>query len=157
MCNEAMHIDPYSLAFVLDCFKTQKMCDKSIEIEPFTLWHVPDNLKTKKMCIRAVEAGLGLLEYVPDWFVTQQQIKIWRDDDEYCDAEYCDDDELIKWYDGYQKRKAQKAKTKEELLPIAWHPDHVMDWCMSEDERDVWKQQIVFLKKLFDMLRLKMY
>ena len=59
------------------------------------------------MCIKAVEAGLGLLEYVPDWFVTQQQIKIWRNDDAYCD-----DDELIKWYNGYQKRKAQKAKIK---------------------------------------------
>ena len=46
--------------------------------------------------------------------MTQQQIKIWRDNDEYCA-----DDEFIKWYDGYQKRKAQKAKIKEELLPIA--------------------------------------
>ena len=47
MCNEAMCIDPYSLAFVLDRFKTQKMCDKTIEIDPFTLWHVPENLKTR--------------------------------------------------------------------------------------------------------------
>ena len=82
------------------------------------------------MCIRTVQAGLELLEYVPDWFLKQQQIKIWRDDDEYCH-----DDEPIKWYDGYQKRKAQKAKIKEELLPIAWHPHCVTDWCMSEDEK----------------------
>ena len=27
------------------------------------------------------------------------------------------------------------AKIKEELLPIAWHPNRVMDWCMSEDEK----------------------
>ena len=47
-----------------------------------------------------------------------------------------DDNELIKWYHGYQKRKAQKVKTKEEFLPIAWHPDRVMDWCMSEDEKE---------------------
>ena len=86
------------------------------------------------MCIRAVEAGLGLLGYVSDWFVTQQQIKVWRDDDEYCD-----DDERIEWHDDYQKRRADKAKIKEELLPIAWHSDRVMDWCMSEDEKRRWK------------------
>ena len=110
MFNETMHIDPYSSAFVPDGFKTQKMCDKAIEIDPFTLLHVPDNLRTQGMCIRTVEAVLGLLEYVQDWFVTQQQIKIWCDDDEY---------ELIKWYDGYKARKAQKAKIKKELMPIA--------------------------------------
>ena len=42
---------------------------------------------------------------------------------------------MIKWYNGYKKRRAQKAKIKEELMPIAWHHDHVMDWCMSEDEQ----------------------
>ena len=49
---------------------------------------------------KAVEAGLGLSEYVPDWCVTQQQIKIWHDD-----HEYCDDDELIKSfaYQGHKK------------------------------------------------------
>ena len=135
MCNEAMRIEPYSLAFVPDRFKTQKMCDKTIEIDPFTLWHVPGNLKTQGMCIRAVEAGLGLLEYVPDWFVTQQQLKIWHDDDDY----YYDDDELNKWYNRYQKHKAQKLKIKEELLPIAWHPSRWWDWCMSEDEKGRWK------------------
>ena len=114
MCNETMHIDPYSSALVPDSFKTQKMCDKAIEIDPFTLLHVPDNLRPQGMCIRTVESVLGLLEYVQDWFVTQQKIKIWCDDDEYCD-----DDELIKWYDGYKARKAQKAKIKKELMPIA--------------------------------------
>ena len=83
------------------------MYDKAIEIDPFTPWYVSDNLKTRGMCIRAVEEGLALLEYFPDWIVTQQQIKKWRDNDEYCN-----DDELIKWYDGYQNRKAQKAKIK---------------------------------------------
>ena len=114
MCNETMHIDPYSSALVPDSFKTQKMCDKAIEIDPFTLLHVPDNLRPQGMCIRTVEAVLGLLEYVQDWFVTQQKIKIWCDDDEYCN-----DDELIKWYDGYKARKAQKAKIKKELMPSA--------------------------------------
>ena len=70
---------------------------------------------------------------VPDWFVTQQQIKS-RHDDDY----YCDDSKLVRWHDGYQKRKTQKAKIKEELMPIAWYPNRVMDWCMSEDEKRCW-------------------
>ena len=52
----------------------------------------------------------------PDWFVMQSQTQLWHDD-----GEYCDDDKLVEWYDGYKKRKAQKASIKE-LLPIAWHP-----------------------------------
>ena len=82
------------------------------------------------MCDKTVEKVSWSLEYVPDWYVTQGQIKLWRDDDDHCN-----DDRLIKWYEGYKKRKAQKVKIKEELMPIAWHPDRMMDWCMSEDEK----------------------
>ena len=46
----------------------------------------------------AVETGPYQLRDVPDWFVTQEQIEIWAADDEYCD-----DDEIIEWYEGYKK------------------------------------------------------
>ena len=69
------------------------------------------------MCHVGVGNGSSFLIYIPDWFVTQQQVKLWHDDDDYYN-----DDKLIKWYDGYQKRKAQKAQIKKELRPIAWHP-----------------------------------
>ena len=36
---------------------------------------------------------------------------------------------------GKKKLKAQKAKIKEELLPIACHHDRLKDWCMSEDQK----------------------
>ena len=82
------------------------------------------------MCDDAVCKRPWLLQYAPVYFVTQeQQIKIWHDYD----------DEVIGWYEGYQKRNAQKVKLKEELLTIAWHTDRVMDWCMSEDEKRLWK------------------
>ena len=128
MCEKAVEECPYMLEDVPDHFNTQKMCNKAIEIDPFTLWHVPNNLKMQEMCTRAVEACLGLLGYVPDWFVTQQRLKLWYDN-----TYYCNNDKRIKWYGCYKKRKAKKAKIKEELLPIAWHPDRVVDWCMSED------------------------
>ena len=65
-----------------------------------------------------------LLIYVPGWFVTQELIKIWHDDDE-----------LIGFDEGHKKRKAQKAQIKKELMPIAGHPLRWCDWCVSEDEK----------------------
>ena len=75
------------------------------------------------------------LQFVRDWFLTKEQIDVWYYDDEYCD----NDDELIEWHNGYKKRKAQKTRTKEGILPIAWHSDRVEDWCISEDEKRQWK------------------
>ena len=46
------------------------------------------------------------------------------------------DDELIMRYEGHEKSKPQKAKIKEELIPIAWYPTRMQDWCMSEDEKE---------------------
>ena len=136
MCNEIMSINPLSLVYAPDRFKTKEMCIKAIEVGPWELYIVPDHLKTQEMCDKAGKDDFLSLQYVPDWFVTHGQVKIWHDDSEYHDD---DDDEVIEWYDGYKKRKAQKAKIKEELLPIAWHPDRVMDWCMSDDEKRWWK------------------
>ena len=103
---------------------------KKVDIEPRFLVHVPDCLKTQGMCKKAVEKYLLLLKYVPDYFVTHQQIKIWHDSNDYCN-----DDELTKWYEGYQKRRAHKAQIKKELKPIAWHPSRWWDWCVPEDEK----------------------
>ena len=82
------------------------------------------------MCNKAVETGPYQLREVPDWFVTQEKIEIWAADDEYCE-----DDEIIEWYEGYKKRKAEKSKIKEELMPIAWHSSRYWDWFMTEDEK----------------------
>ena len=133
MCRQAVGRSPLCLEHVPNYFKTQRMCERAVENELYTLEFVSDKHKTKRMCERAVEKKSWLLKYVPDWFVTQQQIKLWHDD-----AYYYNDNYLI-WYNDYQKRKAQKAKIKEELLPIAWNPDRVMDWCMSEDKKRPWK------------------
>ena len=39
----------------------------------------------------------------------------------------------------HKKRKAQKAKIKEELMPIDRHPSRWRDWCISGDEKKLWK------------------
>ena len=60
------------------------------------------------MCDKAVKDDSYSLFDVPDWFATQQQIYLWYDD-----YYWYYDDEIIEWYNVYQKRKAQKAKIKE--------------------------------------------
>ena len=44
------------------------------------------------------------VQFVSGWFMTQKLIKIWDDDDSYCNA-----DDLAEWYNGYKKRKALKT------------------------------------------------
>ena len=99
---------------------------------PVAFFFIPDRFKTQEMCIKALEANQRQLKYVPDWFLAHQQLKMWRNNDDYCN-----NDELIEWYEGHQKRKTQKAQIKKELMPIAWHPSRYWDWCMSEDEKQV--------------------
>ena len=129
MCERAVENEPDTLKFVPDHFKTQRMCERAVENEPYNLKFVPDQYKTQGMCDDAVWEDPYSLRLISDWFVTQQQLKIWNDYDNYCN-----NDKLIEWYDGYQKRKAQKASIKEELMPIAWHPSRWWDWCVPEDE-----------------------
>ena len=94
----------------------------------------PRGIYLIRICIKAKDADieprfltrfkkcLWLLKYVSDWFVTHQQMKIWDDNDDYCNG-----DRLIGWGKSYQKCKAQKVSIKEELLPTAWHPSRHWD------------------------------
>ena len=115
---------------ILEHFKTQEMCIRGVEVEPWQLSDLPDHFKTQEMCNEAVHIEPYALRFVPVWFVMRGPVKICRDDDNYWNG-----DEIIKWYDGYQKLKAQKAKIQEELMHIAWHPLRWWDWCMSEEEK----------------------
>ena len=42
---------------------------------------------------------------------------------------------LLRGRDAYRKRKTQKAKIKEELIPVAWHPDRWWDWYVPEHKK----------------------
>ena len=130
MCNEAMYDNPAVFFLIPDRFKTREMCINAVEVDPWQFHDVPYHFKTQEMCDGVVRDDPFSLQFVLDWFMTQQQVKLWHDNDDYCN-----NNELIKWYDGYQKRKTLKAQIKCELMPIASHPDCVMDWCMSGDER----------------------
>ena len=114
------------LKFLPDQCKTQGMCNRAVEKNAWVLEHVSYQYKTQEMCNRAVEKSHWVLRIVPDWFVMLQEM--WYE-------EFDDDDVLITWRDAYIKRKTQKAKIKEELMPVAWHPDQWWDLCVPEDEK----------------------
>ena len=90
------------------------------------------------MCDEAVSYDPSSLQYVPHYFVMQQQVKTWYNYNGYCNA-----NELIKWYNDYQKWKAQKAKIKKELMPIAWHPSSWWEWCVPQDEKQETEKLLV--------------
>ena len=132
--NEIMCTMPNAFRRIPDRFKIQEICNKAVEVDPWQLKDLPNHFKTQEMCNKAARYYLFSLQFVPHWFVTQQQIDLWYDKN-YVYS----DNEMIKWYDGYKARMSQQAKIKDELLPIAWLPDRMMDWCMSEDEKSLWR------------------
>ena len=139
MCQKAAEVDPWQLKFVPEDLITQEMCNKAVDDCSWQLKYVPNQHKTREMCNRAVSRhDLYLLQNVLDWFkgVIQEKIKIWYDTGSFYN------ERLTEWYNGYQKRKAQKAKIKKELLPVASHPDRVIN-CMSENQKRRQKKQIV--------------
>ena len=110
------------------------MCNEAVEKKPGVLRFVPDQFVTHEMWHKAVKKKPKVQRFVPDQFVTQE---MWHEDfDDVLITWYEDfDDVLITWRDAYIKRKAQKAKIKEELMPVAWHPDRWWNWCVPEHEK----------------------
>ena len=105
--------------FVADGFQTQEICQQLVKKDPSMFPLVQEPFQMQEMCQQGVKKDAEL-KYVADWFVTVQMV------------EKCQDEE---WLRSYKQRKAQKAKIKEELLPVAWHPDCVIDWCFDEEEK----------------------
>ena len=63
---------------------------------------------------------------------------MWHDDDYYCD-----DDQVVKWYNGYKKGKNQKVEIKEKVMLNMWHLTRMQDLCMTEDEKKKKKKEKV--------------
>ena len=99
------------------------MCIKAVEVDPSFFQLVPNHFKMQEICDKAVKDCSSSSQFVSDWFVTREGLYMWHDDyyvDHYDDDD--DEDKFFEWYDRYKKCKAQKAKIKKELMPIAWYP-----------------------------------
>ena len=97
-------------------------CDDAVCKDAGLLEYVPDSFKDQEMCIRAVNEDRNSLIHVPDWFVVAQEMWYINYSHVAAPEPWGNDDWAIKWYQGYKKRKAQKAKTRNELILVAWHP-----------------------------------
>ena len=115
---------------VPDDFKTQEMCSEEVRNKPYMLLFVPDHLKTKEISNKPLREDSFSLACVPDWFVIQGQVKLWHDDNDYCN-----DAELVEWYEVYKKRWALKIQIDKKLLRVRWHPLRWWNWCVSETKR----------------------
>ena len=125
MCNEAVQSFPWVLEHIPDQFVTQKMCNEAVKENPWVLRLVPDQYKTQEMYNKVVEENPWVLELVPDQFVTQEMCNEAVKKSP-CPLRY---KRYALWYKGYEQCKAQKAKIKEELMAVAWHPDRWWNWC----------------------------
>ena len=144
MYNEAVKNKLCMLLFVPDHFWTHEMCNEVIPTMPDVFHRIANWFETQEMYDKTVKEDSSPLQFVPDWFVKQEQIDLWDDDksyewhddgkDKFFDG-YDDEDNFFDQYEDYQKRKAQKASIKEELLRIVWHTSRYWDWCMTVDEK----------------------
>ena len=72
------------------------------KLKAYWINKVPDHFRTQWMCNESVE-------------IVPYAVRLPLDH------------EMIKWYEDYKRRRAQKARIKEELMPIAWHPSRWWD------------------------------
>ena len=72
ICAKAIHIKPYSLKFVIDCFKIQEIGEKAVERGLYTLEYAPEWYRMQEMCETAVERMPFALDYVLDQHRTQE-------------------------------------------------------------------------------------
>ena len=123
------------MEYAPDDLKAPRMCSKAVEKDSWLLKDVPDHFKTQLMCNDAVRYYPYSLHHVPHWFVTQQQIDRWHDNN------YVHNDEgLSKWYDGYKKRKAQKASIKKSsCLLLGIHQDIGIGACQRTKKNEMEK------------------
>ena len=63
MCNEVVCIEPYSLEFVPDYFKTQEMCNEAVRKEPYTLRYIPGHRRTQEICDDALRTIFPIFHY----------------------------------------------------------------------------------------------
>ena len=78
------------------------------------------------MCERVVETRPTLFfEDVPDYFVTPKMLELCEyaiSEEEWVNRDRDRKLKAMVSVEAYKQREAQKAKIKEVLLPVAWHP-----------------------------------
>ena len=141
MCDEAADIEPLSLAYVPDHFKTQKMCDKAVEGDPWLLKYVPDHFILQDMCEKAVEKAPWLLKYIPACFVTQ----------EICKGAV----KICSWTLEYVPDHLKAQDTCNEAVRGGpWNLRHVPDWLVTQQKIKIWHDDTTYYYNDNEMIEL---
>ena len=141
ICNEVVR-NKLCMLFP-DHFKTMEMCNEIMRTTTEAFHCISDCLKTQEMCKKVVEIDTSSLKLIPDHFKTQ----------EICDKAVRDDSSSLRYVPDrcVTREGVYMWQIYEELLPIAWHPNRVMDWCMSEDEKK--ERKIVEVICLYSLVK----
>ena len=118
---------------VPDGLKTQDMCNKAVEVEGGMFRNVPDKFKTQEMCDKAIMKDGSMLRFVPDNFIKDfmfQRFLRFKGRNKPYGVEVVNN--II---ERLRLRKVFYVEIRDELAPIAWHPDRVFDWCFDEEEK----------------------
>ena len=82
------------------------MCIKVFEEDSWDPLNVLDHFKIQEMCDDTVRSGNSyLMQCVPDFFIKKKQVNIWYDVNDYCN-----DYEIIKFYNGNENARPRKQK-----------------------------------------------
>ena len=103
ICNETVYMEPYSFQIAPYHLKTQDMYNRTFHIKPYTLKYIQCFLRPKECAMMSCIS----VHYVLNWFVTQWKVKIPRDDNDYCNNY-----EIIEWYNSCKRTKDKKTKRK---------------------------------------------
>ena len=122
MCKETVSNTPAVLFLIPDNLKTQDMCNEALEVDPWSLYYIPITLRHKKYVMRPLRQTLllcsllliGLLLNNNKMHGLMMTIGITMMI-------------LLSGTRVIKKRKSEKAKIKEELIPITWHPSRYCD------------------------------
>ena len=87
MCNEVVHTEPRSLAFITDHFKTQ---ERPVEEDLHTLKFIPVHLRTHEMRKRALEKYLNPVRDVSDHFKAQEMCNKAVEEDPWWLSDFSD-------------------------------------------------------------------
>ena len=151
MCDKAVDEDLFLIVYCPDKYVTQKMCDEIVDYSLTLLKLIPNWFVTSKMIIKpftALYADQNICYFNEDSgeaaFSCSEMGIVDIDLNNISLGDKFDEDDPdtiilmrgLAWHIKFRKREEHKKELREELIPVAWHPNRWWDWCMSEDEKN---------------------
>ena len=125
MCEEAVQIEPRSLAFVPSHFKTEGLFIKAVRRDTYALDCVQDDLKTQKICNEPIRENPAAFLLVPDRFKTQDLCEIAAEVDPW------------QLYDVPDCLKTQKI-CDNVVCRVPQFLQFIPDWFVTQEQLEIW-------------------